>query len=748
LNRFRFILGAVLLVGCLGAGVASGQTPANIIPWSGNGQVICYLCSSSNASGTFKQITVLVTDANGIPVPNATVNWSVTGGSLGSYLAWNQSTTDGNGLTSDTYYPVYQTGSSITPIALPPATITATTATTTGSVVATFTLTQGLPNPFASQPYAGSIAAYDVSQLLGQQPQLAPAQSLIAGTTISGQSGTTWAPPIKVQVAANGAPLQNAALNIYNLQPASSGPTVRCGGANAVNGTVLTDATGVAVCNPVFGGTPGTGQFYVLVGAAISTDGDPLNVPQFVQGWLLNLKVTPGVPSSFTLVSGNSQSAQAGQALASPLVVQVLGSGSAPLSGQTVNWSLTPAAAGAVGATSTTTDSSGRASNTVTFSSTASGSVQVTATLAGSSLAPITFNLTAVPNLVITGLNIVSGNNQAAIVGTPFPSPLVVKLTASNGTPSGYTVNFSVSPSGAATLSSSTATTDSTGTAQVTATAATTAEPITVTATAAGQTATFNLTVSPPGPTLTASSFVNGADLQRGAISPCGIAAVIAAGVAPGVQNVIFPSSLIGPLPTILNGNQVLVNGTASPILGLGMNASAQQQITFQVPCETTPSSSATLTVNVGAGTASVTAPVQTAAPGVFTTLLSDNNIHAVVIRPDGSFVTIQNPARRGETVTAFVTGLGPAIPAVATGALPPPGIAATPQYQVVVGMAGGGVPLIGAQLSADRVGVWMVTFQIPASVNAGNSVPFSVSVIPTGASAPISSGTTSIPVQ
>jgi uncharacterized protein (TIGR03437 family) len=413
-----------------------------------------------------------------------------------------------------------------------------------------------------------------------------------------------------------------------------------------------------------------------------------------------------------------------------------------------VNWSVTPAGAATLGSASTTTDGNGNASTTVTFASTASGAVKITATLAGSSLTPIVFTLNAIPNLNITGLQIVSGNNQAAIIGSAFPTPLKVQLTASNGTPSGVPVTFSVSPAGALTLSSTTATTDSTGSAQVTATAGNTAGAATVTATSSGHTATFSLTISPPGPSLNTTSFVNGADLQRGALSPCGIGAVIASGVAPGVQNVILPSSAIGPLPTTLNGTQVLVNGTAAPIAGLGIGPTGQQQVTFQVPCETTTGSSVPFTVNVGAGTASISIPVQAAAPGVFTTLLSDNNLHAVVIRPDGSFATLQNPARRGETVTAYVTGVGPSSPAVATGALPPPGISAIPQYQLVIGLAGGGVPLVSAILSPDRVGVWAINFQIPSGVSTGNSVPFSISVIPTGASAPISSGTTSIPIQ
>jgi uncharacterized protein (TIGR03437 family) len=729
-----------LLVGLLAAGLASAQTPASVIPYSGNGQLACLGCFNSFSAG-FQLMTVLVTDASGNPIPSATVNWAITAGGLGGQLLTNQTITDANGMSSAYYQAGALTGSSQQTF------LQTTISATAGNVGTSFTLTQGLPNVFNNS--LSSLTAFDVSQVLSNHPELAPAQSLNLGTTISGQNGTTSQPPIKVFVGdVNGVPIPNVALNIYNLQPASSGPTVQCGGPTAINNTVLTDASGIAVCNPVFGGTPGSGKFLVLVGALQSNAGDPNLIPPNPGfAWSLNLTVTPGVPSSFTIVSGNGQSAQAGQPLANPLVVQVLASGNAPLSGQTVTWSVTPAGAASFNS-ATVTDSNGRASNSINLASTASGPVQIKATLAGSSLAPLTFTATAIPNVIITGLSIVSGNNQATIINTAFPSALVVRVTASSGTPSGVPVSFSVSPSGAATLSSGTVNTDSTGTAQVTATAGNTAQPITVTATAAGQSVAFNLTISPPGPSLVASSFVNGADLQRGALSPCGIAAVIASGVAPGVQNIILPSTTIGPLPTTLNNTQVLSSGTASPLAALGIGPTGQQQITFQVPCEVTPGSSVPFTVNVGAGTASISIPVQAAAPGVFTTLLSDNNTHAVVVRPDGSFVTIQNPARRGETVTAFVTGLGPASPAVPTNAVPPPGINSIPQYQVVVGLSGGGVPLVSAILSSDRIGVWVVTFQIPAGANTGNSVPFSVSVIPTGASTPISSGTTSIPIQ
>jgi hypothetical protein len=62
--------------------------------------------------------------------------------------------------------------------------------------------------------------------------------------------------------------------------------------------------------------------------------------------------------------------------------------------------------------------------------------------------------------------------------------------------------------------------------------------------------------------------------------------------------------------------------------------------------------------------------------------------------------------------------------------------------------MAGGGVPLVSSQLSDELLGLWMVTFTVPAGITTGSNVSFSISVIPAGGTNPISSGASSIPVQ
>jgi len=291
--------------------------------------------------------------------------------------------------------------------------------------------------------------------------------------------------------------------------------------------------------------------------------------------------------------------------------------------------------------------------------------------------------------------------------------------------------------------------TGSNGQAQVTVQAGGTAGNITVTATAAGVSAqSFSLVVSPPGPSLTAASFMNAADFQRGSISPCSLATIVAPGVAPGLQGMVA-GSLFGPLPYQVANDTLTVGGSSAPIFSVGLNtATNQQQLTFQVPCDVTPGSSVAVVVNVGAGSATINVPVQAASPGIFQTVMTDGVSRAVLVRPDGSFVSLQNPARRGENLVAFLTGLGPASTPVGTNSVASPGAVVSPKGTVVVGMAGRGIPLISAQLSDELLGVWMVTFTVPADVNTGNNLTFSVSVVPAGSGSPISSGTTTIPVQ
>src|SRR5205085_2446309 len=172
---------------------------------------------------------------------------------------------------------------------------------------------------------------------------------------------------------------------------------------------------------------------------------------------------------------------------------------------------------------------------------------------------------------------------------------------------SGIPVQFSINGAGLST--STTAVTNSAGQAQINVQGGSTAGAITVTASANGFSQTFNLTVAPPGPTLTAGAFMNAADFQRAALSPCSLATVIAPGLAPGLQGMVT-GNFIGPLPFLLANTKLTVGGSAAPILSVGRNASGNDQLTFQVPCDVTPGSSVAVAINVGAGSGTINIPI------------------------------------------------------------------------------------------------------------------------------------------
>jgi uncharacterized protein (TIGR03437 family) len=725
---------AAVLAGFFCAHPASAQ---NITAVSGNGQLI------SQQSYAFAPLVVRVTDSNGVSQANVTVNWAITSGGFGAVLVYGATTTTASdGTTRNTYayngYYVPQ-GSAFQQYVQDKV----TASTTSAAVV--FTLTQALYDPTNSNPlFPAVVAGAPLGGFL---------QNLLAGQVLTGPAGSTGSTPIQVVVAATrGVGIPNVSVQLVSYQDPSLGPVVNCAGAaGGEPNTVLTDATGTATCSPVFGGVPGNGRFYVLVGAGGMPPPDPNN-PPFANFYIgaVGLTVTAAQPGLIRVTQGNGQSANPGQALPSALQVEVDTAAGAPVVGQQVTWTVSPAGAVNFSSTSTSTDVSGQTSVTATLSSSASGAVQIKATLASDTTKSVTFSVTAVPIVTLSGMQIVSGNGQSSIENATFGLPLVVQVNVSTGQPATNTsVQFSVT--GPASLSSSIVNTDSSGRAQVSVQAGTSAGAVTITATVGSFTQTFSLTVTPPGPTLTASSFYNGADFGAGSISPCSIATIIAAGLAPGIQGVVTPSSWFGPLPYLLASDAVTFNGSQAPIFNVA-NVSGQQQITVQVPCDVTPGSAVPVTVTVNGASAAVNVPVLAASPGIFQTQMSDGVLRAVVVRQDGSFVSLANPARRGEIVRAYATGLGVTSPTVGTNSIAVPSADAIVQGILIVGVTntagqGEGVHVLNGRLAPDLIGVYEVPFVVPSDVATGNNVTFSIGVIPVGSGTAVYAQPSKIPI-
>jgi uncharacterized protein (TIGR03437 family) len=775
-RRFLTILTALAAAAAAAPFASAQQVPANIAVAMGNGQLVCSSGCTNAPPPTFPgTVYAVVTDANNQPIPNYPVTWNVLSGPAiiagGSTFGTNTAA-DGSTSVAPFFNIGFVNSGSFLQSAI---TVTA------GSITQTFTVTDAIPctsvvcgagNGFSTQQVFADFNCTNVTSGCTPLPV-----SGLSGTA----GGTAAAFTVRVYSIFGGQPLSGVSVRLIN-DDGTSGPSTTqtsayCQTGAPVNGSspdpysVLTDANGFATCTPQFGPVGdkiGTSQHQVsvLVGgipAGIWSDGrsipgvpagtlyNPSGItyntsmapylPQdYAQSQNINISVKGATIGSITIVSGNNQTANPGQALPAPLVAVLKDTSGNTLATQGVVWTVSPAAAATLSNQTNATNANGQVSASLTFSSTANGPIRVTVASATNSGVSVNFTENAVPPVVVTSLNKVGGDSQNAVVGTAFATPLQVQIVASSGSVANVPVSFSVS--GPAALSATSAVTNSSGIAQVSAIAGSTPGNVTVTASVGSTSVTFNLVVVPQQVTISASSFVNGADQQRGAITACGLATITQSGISPAVTGTI-QAPLVGPLPLTLGNTTVAFNtNDYAPIVSVSANA-----ITFLLPCDVAAGSVPVL-VNAGGATATGTVTVQPAAPGIFSTVQSDGVSRAVIERPDGSFVSPSNPARRGEFVTAFVTGLGPVAPSVATNALPIPNTPSTVSGQVIVGVNSEGTTVQSAQLSPDRQGLYLVTFQIPNDAPAANNVVFSVGVVPPGSSQVYYSAGSQIPVQ
>jgi uncharacterized protein (TIGR03437 family) len=162
---------------------------------------------------------------------------------------------------------------------------------------------------------------------------------------------------------------------------------------------------------------------------------------------------------------------------------------------------------------------------------------------------------------------------------------------------------------------------------------------------------------------------VNSASFQTGMPSGGALATIFISGVAgtPGVY--VAPAS--EPLPSTLQGFEVVVNGAKAPILAVIIPAdpAANTQINIQVPLERDASFGA----QVG-GTLSVAGAELSPLPPDLGGFFADASGYAVALHAsDRSRVTLQNPAHAGEQIIAYANGFFPVWP-------PPPIAIPVPQ--------------------------------------------------------------------
>jgi Bacterial Ig-like domain (group 3) len=237
---------------------------------------------------------------------------------------------------------------------------------------------------------------------------------IVQGDAQSGRVGALLAQPVVARVTdSQDRPVIGARVAFAFTGDAS--------GATVAPDTATTDAGGQAAFQIVLGTRVGGAEAELRVATAGRER--VLSAP-------LRFDAVSSDANQVWAVAGDGQSAPAGAALPSPLVVQVTDAFGNPISGVEIAWaaddgSVTPSAA------ATGTDGLVSAERTL---GAAAGVQHTTASAPGLAGSPVTFTHTATSGSA-TVLERVSGDGQSALAGTSIPDPLVVRAKDGSDNP-------------------------------------------------------------------------------------------------------------------------------------------------------------------------------------------------------------------------------------------------------------------------------------------------------------------------
>ena len=217
---------------------------------------------------------------------------------------------------------------------------------------------------------------------------------------------------------------------------------------------------------------------------------------------------------------------------------------------------------------------------------------------------------------------------------------------------------------------------------------------------------------------------VNSASGLSGPVAAGEMVTINGAGLGPtALATNPASAATAGKLETSLGGTQVMVNGSAAPLL-----YARQDEVAAVIPNAVAGQTSITLQVQYqGQSTPTMNVPVTAIAPGLFT-MDGSGRGQGAILNQDESVNSAANPAARGSIVALFGTGGGPYDPP-----LPEDALASAP-YPQLTGAAAvtiGGQPadIEYAGAAPDLAGVFVISARIPAGIQPGSKVPVTVTI-------------------
>jgi len=452
---------------------------ATVVPGAATGMLIHEGNAQTAEVGTSVAVApaVRITDSNSDPIPNLVVDFAVTYG--GGSATGTTDTTDATGVASVGSWTLGTTaGQNIleaTSAGLQPV---AFTATGLAGAAANLAISSG----DGQTGTGGAALAQPLIVLVTDQNDNPVSQVDVTWATTFGSLDLTTSQTNTQGLAQTSWTLdadstnQTATATVSGLDPVTFSATLSVGATditiNEGNNQTATVASAVEV-NPSVSVTDGGGNPLIdvevtfavesgggsITGETATTDGEGMaSVGSWTLGEIagantLSATVTGLDPVTFTatgvadaadtvaIISGDNQTAEAGQALASPLVVEVQDQYGNAVSGETVNWQ---ALNGTVSPTTNVTDGNGRAQTSWTLGV---NSASQTASATVGSLTPAIFSATATFPTPTILLNLI-GTDRISVGGT---ADLQVTLSAPAGA-GGITVTVTSDNTGVITV--------------------------------------------------------------------------------------------------------------------------------------------------------------------------------------------------------------------------------------------------------------------------------------------------------
>jgi uncharacterized protein (TIGR03437 family) len=200
-------------------------------------------------------------------------------------------------------------------------------------------------------------------------------------------------------------------------------------------------------------------------------------------------------------------------------------------------------------------------------------------------------------------------------------------------------------------------------------------------------------------------------------ISPGEFVTLYGTGLAKSIQ------TAAPPYPLTLNGVSVLINNKPAPLYYV-----SPIQINVLVPFATA-GPTATIVVNNGVNSNTVTAPVAATAPGIYT-LDQSGSGGGAILHADYSLVNAARPAIGGETVLVYLTGLGAVTPTVADGTAGNVNTLYQSNADVVVYVGGEQATVLFKGLAPGYPGLYQLNVTLPQFLKASGNLPLAIQTL------------------